>query len=363
MCNVLIIEDQVEAIERYKALAKNTALTFFSHEDVGLINALLDSSKSIEEQIAEILKSIIAQHKIDLVFLDTDLSRDIGLQTHSSYKSALLNLGMPVCRYQKGGRDISLAMLPQLQRTIRDGPSAIWIPRSFVSGDRLDELVPRLIAISNGFQAITNALVRNSHLLETPHSPADVLAAVLGDSESSYEFLGYAAQNLVYFAKSEEDAQKYLISSSLRYATQLGYWLFNYIIAFPGPILNRSAAAAYLNVQPGEIEKYPALERLMEPARYKGPFANIEPYYWRTKLLELLEFHNGDIVQCAELKGLIIERVDPGTPGTQAYVCMLSGEAITASEAAVNPDWIPSGASEAKIKGDVLDELGPLAGV
>lgn len=363
MCNVLIIEDQVDAIERYKALAKDTALTFFSHEDVGFSDALIDATKSVEEQIAEFLKDVIAKYRIDLVFLDTDLSRDISLQTHSSYKSALLNLGMPVCRYQKGGRDIPLAMLPQLQRTIRDGPSAIWIPKAFVSGDRLDELVPRLIAISNGFKTITSALERNSNLLETPHSPADVLATVLGASDLSYEFLGYAAQNLVYFAKAEEDAQRYLISSSLRYATQLGYWLFNYIVAFPGPILSRSAAAAYLNIQPREVEKYPELAKTLERARYCGPFGDVEPYYWRTELLELLEVNNGDIVQCAELKGLNIERVDPEAPGTQAYICMISGEVITLDEAAPNPDWIPSGANEAKIKADVLDELGPLAGV
>ena len=101
MCNVLIIEDQLDTIERYKELATDSGLTFFSPSDVGLAQDVVQKQGiSVEEQLAEFLKATIREHSIDLVLLDTDLSRQRELHTHSSYKSALRDLGMPVCRYQ-----------------------------------------------------------------------------------------------------------------------------------------------------------------------------------------------------------------------------------------------------------------------
>lgn len=363
MCKVLIIEDQLETIEKFKGLAAGTGLTFLAPSEVGLTELATEEGESVEEQLAKYLKEKIAEHDIDLVLLDTDLSRGRSLQTHSSYKAALRELGMPVCRYQKGGSATQLAQLPQLQRTIRDGASAIWIPKALVSGDRINELVPRLIALSKGFKDILSALEEQPELLASAHSPNDVMATVLGDTEISYEFLGYAAQNLVYFAKPEADVEDHQISKVRRYATQLGYWLFNYIITFPGPILRDEAAAAYINVHPGELAEQDELLKTMEPAQYHGPFDKVERYYWRSRLIELLEATGGDIGKHELLTGKSLRRVDPDNMGAPTYVCMISGEPITLDQAAVNPDWVPSGASEAKIKEDVLDELGPLAGI
>ncbi|EZP05714.1 hypothetical protein [Pseudomonas aeruginosa] len=363
MCKILIIEDQLDTIEKYKALAEGTGVTFLAPTEVGLTELQPVEGQSIEEQLATHLKDLIARQEIDLVLLDTDLSRGRVLQTHSSYKAALRELGMPVCRYQKGGTESPLAQLTQLQRTIRDGASAIWIPKALVSGDRLAELAPRLIAISQGFKAIFRVLNEQPDLLNELHSPTDVLAAVLRDENLSYEFLGYAAQNLVYFARPEGDIEAYQISKVQRYATQLGYWLFNYIITFPGPILSEAAAAAYLNVHPDELSRRPELLSIMASAKYQGPFENVEPYYWRSRLIALLEECDGDIEKHSSLTVHALQRIDQENTTSPAYICMISGEAISSEQAAMNPDWVPSGASEAKIKEDVLDELGPLAGI
>jgi hypothetical protein len=338
-------------------------LTFLAPAEVGLTGLVPIEGESIEEQLAKHLKDRITRNEIDLVLLDTDLSRGGKLQTHSSYKAALLELGMPVCRYQKGGTESRLAQLPQLQRTIRDGASAIWVPKALVSGSRTEELVPRLIAIHLGFKAIFDALAAQPYLLDKSHSPTDVLAEVLGNKDISYELLGYASQNLIYFARPEEDIEAHQISKTRRYATQLGYWLFNYIITFPGPILREEAAAAYLNIHPDELSVQPELLRIMAPALYRGPFESLERYYWRSRLAELLEETGGDIKNHSFFVDKELRRVDPDNIGLPAYICMISGETITLSQAAVNPDWVPSGASEAKIKEEILDELGPLAGI
>ncbi|VVQ03543.1 hypothetical protein PS925_02547 [Pseudomonas fluorescens] len=365
MCRVLIIEDELAAIERFQGLSKGTELTFLSPADVGLAGWAPEETESVEEQLAKHLKAQIEQQQIDLVLLDTDLSRGRSLQPHSSYKAALRELGMPVCRYQKGGTEPPLARLQQLQRTVRDGASAIWIPKAYVSGDRINGLVPRLIAISRGFKDILAALRSNPDLLDDKHrhSPADVLASVLGDTDLSYEFLGYAAQNLVYFAKPEQEVQEQEISKEQRYATQLGYWLYNYIITFPGPILTAPAAAAYLNVLPDELEAREDFSSLVGRAHYQGPFDQVEPYFWRTRLIALLDESNGDLATHESITGAALRRVDSNNAGDPTFVCMITGEAITQDQSATSPDWVPSGATEAKIKEEVLDELGPLAGI
>ncbi|MFJ5235179.1 hypothetical protein ACIP86_00230 [Pseudomonas neuropathica] len=365
MCKVLIIEDESVAIEKFQLLSKDSELTFLSPADVGLAGWVPKENESVEEQLAKLLKAQIEQHQIDLVLLDTDLSRGRSLQPHSSYKAALRELGMPVCRYQKGGTEPPLARLQQLQRTVRDGASAIWIPKAFVSGDRIDGLVPRLIAISKGFKDILAVLKAKPDLLDDKHrhSPADVLASVLGDADLSYEFLGYAAQNLVYFAKPEKEVRDQEISKEQRYATQLGYWLYNYIITFPGPILTAPAAAAYLNVLPDEMRKREDFSSLISRAHYRGPFDQVEPYFWRTRLIALLDECNGDLATHELITGAPLRRVDSDNVGDPSFVCMITGAAITQDQSATSPDWVPSGATEAKIKEEVLDELGPLAGI
>lgn len=363
MCKVLIIEDQIETIDKFRALADGSELSFVSPADIGLVDFKPTENEAVEEQLATYLKDRIGEHGIDLVLLDTDLSRGRKLQTHSSYKAALRELGMPVCRYQKGGTASQFEQLPQLQRTIRDGASAIWIPRAIVSGDRMDELVPRLIAISRGFKAIYEALQASPELLKGRHSPTDVLATVLGNPELSYEFLGYAAQNLVYFANPEADVAEHQISEQRRFATQLGYWLFNYIMMFPGPILSEPSAAAYLNIQPDELSKHPELGEALKAAQYQGPFSEVAPYFWRYGLIELLNLFDGDIVRSEAFRSLEIARVDTQSPDSVAYICLVSGNVITEEQAAPTPDWVPTGASEAKIDDEVLSELGPLAGI
>lgn len=363
MCTVLIIEDQLDIIDKFRVLAADTPLSFISPADIGLTKFAPTEDEAVEEQLAKFLKDRIGGHGIDLVLLDTDLSRGRELQTHSSYKAALRELGMPVCRYQKGGTSSEFEQLPQLQRTIRDGASAIWIPRALVSGDRTHELVPRLIALSSGFKAILEALQKSPDLLQGRHSPTEVLAAVLGNPELSYEFLGYAAQNLVYFATPEVHVVDHQISEQQRFATQLGYWLFNYIMTFPGPILSQSSAAAYLNIQPQELIDHPELRAALDSAQYQGPFSEVAPLFWRYGLIEILNQLGGDVVLSEAFRDMNLARVDAESPESVAYICLVSGKAITERQAAPTPDWVPTGASEAKIDDEVLSELGPLAGI
>lgn len=366
MSAILLIEDQQETIDDFRAHVRSfdASLRLVAPKDVGLDQwkAVPDTGQSAEEQLANALKAIVDHHALDLVVLDSDLSREDKLQTHSSYRAAFAAIGMPVCRYQKRGSRVLLARLPQLQRTIKDGSSAIWIPGDFVGGDRVAELPRWLTAVVSGFSAIQSALDADEALVDPRHSPIDVLSAVVGRPESASEFLGYAAQNFTFFGNQADADQVQALPTSRVYATRLGYWLFNYVIAFPGPILTAPAACAFLNLDP-VMADVPAVAKVLDAARYRGPFYEIEDYYWRSDLARLVDDCQGDIASHSILAGIKLVRVDPERPADPGYICMLSGETIRADQAAATPDWVPPGASEARFKEEVLDQLGPLAGI
>lgn len=130
------------------------------------------------------------------------------------------------------------------------------------------------------------------------------------------------------------------------------------MLAFPGPILNRPAAAAYLNLELDAFDNT-AVQALVTSARYEGPFSGVETRYWRSALANLLDNLRGDIATDPTLAKVELKRVDPDPHGL-AYLCLLTEVPIPAREAAPPLDWIPSGAQLARIRQDKLDELGPM---
>ena len=360
--NILIIEDQPEWVTDVAKAAVGIA-KIFSPSDVGLLGALSEGVPA-EDQLLVKLRDIVAEFGIDLVLLDTDLSRARGdLQAQSGYRVALQELGIPVCRYQKGGSETKFSWWQRLQRIAVDGASAVWVSKDMVSGDKFDQLVPWLKQMSDGFGSITKKLEEHPELLTKEQSPSDVLAIVLDRPSAKVDFLGYSAQNFFFFAAPNDgNGSENFPSPARRYATRLGYWLYNYILIFPGPILSTAAAAAFLNLQLASFAN-DKVQALIAGCRYNGPFGELDALFWRDSLTEMLDALNGDIALAPGLADERLERIDADDPTAAAYLCVLSHEAVLQRDAAPNPDWIPPGAYQARIKGEHLDELGPLLGI
>lgn len=363
----LLIEDEHEFIQEIKQ-SSDANNTVFSPEDVGLRqeNGLdLTPGVPAEDQLAALLARIIHDNAIDLVILDTDLSRARHeLEAQSGYRLALQQLGMPLCRYQKGGSPNRYSWWKDLQRVMREGSDGIWIPREKVSGDDVDKLVPWLADIATGFSTIAKRLQEKPQLLEDKNEfgPADVLAIVLDKPEAKGELLGYTSPSLFFFATAELADPSALRTEAERFATRLGYWLFNYVLTFPGPILPAGAAAAFLNLTPRVFE-HERVQALVNGCRYAGPFSNTQAYYWRSELAKLLDDVGGDIAKAPMLEGLNPERLDAGDPFAEGYWCVLSQQPVLAADAAATPEWIPSGASQSRITQSKLDEIGPLLSI
>lgn len=358
--NLLMIEDQSPFIELVRNACGKHQVNLITPDDVKLGDGFGDE-EDIEAQLRKRLCSIVEEQQIDLVLLDSDLSRSPGLRTQTEFRQAFQRIGVPVCRYRKKQTDTALALLTFMHRLASDGANAIMVPGDLAQTDEAsaDNLVAWLRHISDGFKRIESELEAHKEILDSSPGPAGVLAQILGHPSLAADLLGYTAQNFYFFGPAATNDKSE--AARKRFATQLGYWLFNYILAFPGPLLNKPSAAAYLNITAAGMAR-DDVQKAIAAAQYDGPFGEIGPFYWREGLDELLEGASGDIALVKGVAGDELVRVAEGPMGL-AYYCLLSREPIKAEDAAPNPDWIPSGAQLARIKQEDLDQLGPMLNI
>ena len=365
---ILIIEDQPDFITRVIDAFKKVDPTaeLMTPSTTGLGEKFDDSgTASLEEQMLTKMKLLHEGTPIDLVLLDTDLSRLGNGVTQSLCRQAFQEIGIPVCRYRKRMSTTDIARLQDLHRLAREGASAVWVPSEFVQPDKLENrLVPWLLAVVHGFSDLQQSLTEKPELLTAPLGPAGILATVLEHPSLKADLLGYTAQNFFFFGaptgEDGDDPSKPVNAAAQ--ATRLGYWLINYILMFPGPILSSTAAAAYLNLQLESFE-LGTVQDVIKGAVYEGPFSKTGSYYWRDYLADLLDEFDGDIATAPHLESESLKRVDAENVGASAYLCLLTQQPIAAEEAAPKPDWIPTGAQLARIKRDRYEQLGPMLSI
>ena len=362
---LLIIEDEPAFIEKVQAALQQSAqpIELFTPRQVDL-DKDFEEGVSHEEQLLARVRGLQQQHQFDIVLLDSDLSRMGNGIAQSMCRQAFQEVGLPVCRYKKKHSNTHAKQLQDLRRTAREGASAVWVPSHLLQIDSLTaKLFPWLTAVEQGFQRLRRFLEADPTLLKKSLGPAGILALALERPSAKADFLGYTGQNFFFFgAPSGEDEDDPTVQDVAVQATQLGYWLLNYILMFPGPILSHNAAAAYLNLQTASFDTA-EVQDLVKSARYSGPFHDLDAYYWRDDLAGVLDECDGDIVKARTLQGVALARVDAANPGSSAYLCVLTQEPIAEADAALNPDWIPAGAQVTRIQSRLYDQLGPMLSI
>lgn len=359
----LLIEDEQWFVDSLQALveADEADVEIVVPNQTNLKNGFPEG-EAIEEQLLDRVRAVRDQHNLNLILLDTDLSKFGNGIGQAAYRQAFQELGMPVCRYTKRHSVTTIFALKSLKRLASDGASAVWVPGEKVKGDLRDAgILPWLNAVHEGFDQLRLTLLADPDLLKRSLGPAGILARALGRPSAKSDFLGYTAQNFFFFAPPLGNEPEHGGLDPGQQSTRLGYWLLNYILAFPGPILSANAAAAFLNLTVASFND-PDVQALIAPAQYTGPFNKLDNYYWREELLVILDCNDGDIAKAPSILNKL-QRVDTENPGDSAYLCILTQEPIASQEAAPRPDWIPSGAQIARIKQHLYDELGPMLNI
>lgn len=365
---LLIIEDESDFIDKVDAAlnSASASVELMTPQTTGLSEKFdVSGEASHEKQMLDRVRALQEKQQIDLVLLDSDLSRMGNGITQSLCRQAFQEVGIPVCRYRKKQSATHATRLQDLHRLAREGASAIWVPAELLRVDNLESgLVPWLLAVESGFSELNRLIRDKPDLLTMPLGPAGILATMLDHPSLKSDLLGYTAQNFFFFGAptGEDDDDPNKPTNPAAQATRLGYWLINYILMFPGPILSAKAAAAYLNLKPSSFD-LAQVRMLTKVAQYTGPFCGVDEFYWRDSLADLLDRLDGDIATALELKDAQLERVDEEDPGASAYLCLLTQEPIAEADAAPKLDWIPAGAQLARVKSDLYDQLGPMLSI
>jgi hypothetical protein len=148
------------------------------------------------------------------------------------------------------------------------------------------EAAPFIVAIASGFHAIRREIEGNQDLLSSP-SPANMLADLLGRPEAVSSFALYDVQigantGLVQLLREDKSIER-------RQAVAiyiLGDLLFNSILRFPGPILDRRALCAYFACADAAA---PHILDQFQSAVYSGPFQSLGPFFWHSDVDDLVE--------------------------------------------------------------------------
>jgi len=357
---LLHVEDQESYRDELKEkLGPRIKVT--SYTGIGVDGKPLDlkphetGNKPVEFQIVEQIKGYEKKHgEFDAVLLDTDLSGMKNGISQSSIRSACSIIGIPVCRYSKKGFVTPQERMRYLATISREGSQSILVPDDVLFGDGLAKW---LLHIEDSFAKIRKAIEGTGS--EKFVSPAELLEKIIRVPGISIDLSGYSGANFFFFGDLIEKTTQKNPTVLRNYSTQFGYWVCNYVLLFPGPILNVGATAAYLEVTKKDITN-PEIEVLLEKAKYKGPFAALGPYYLKYHLDNMMsKLKEDSYANHFKSKGIKLAKRQYKLDGSPSYYCVVNDEPISTKDSKGPFDWIPRGAHMCRIKKETYDKFGP----
>ncbi len=300
----------------------------------------------------------------DLIICDQDLSEIPGYTGLSAQVvTALAHAeGIPVALYGRGKEDF------MMQRLVARRP---FLERRFVL--HLDhenwnaEKFARIARIVfDGCQQIRTFMGENARKKSTGSTPARWMSALLGRPQIINRLDLYGSgdqQYLSWLVASSNDTPKKARSVL---AAELGYWLWDSILRFPGITVNEVAAASLLNLAP-ETWRLPAVRELFSAARYRGPFGVDKLFWWRDELQAIVRKAGVEdglaFVKKQGVKGAQRSRcvVDPSKPA--GCYCMLLREPVSLENSYGDIPYFPAGADLARISRKEFARVAPWAGL
>ena len=244
-----------------------------------------------------------------------------------------------------------------------------------------------IVRMFRGFERIRLGIEESASLVREGHSPAQVLAALLGRTDLESQLAPYLSRPGLFNASllevltggghESESAKAAEKAKLLTYI--LGHVLVNAILKYPGPILAEGPFCAYLATSGEDLDR---IAGLFESASYSGPFDNGDRLFWRDKVDEVVEelaskfdvsdsaFESfGDYHRAVMAKALDGRLGKHGCercggvkggfwcPFKKQAVCERNDCSSTASS------WVPSGAYACRVEREFFDEWSPILGL
>lgn len=347
------------------ALQIKTALESGSQISVDSDKFILDlhvhngGGNPIENQIAQIINQReLSGGEYDAALVDTDLSGFKNGISQSAFRTACSMIGLPVLRYSRAVPTPSDRM-KYLATISREGSQALQVPTPILT----EGIADWVVGILQSFRQIRDEIAGRKES-GIGISPSEVVASMMKDADFDLDLLGYSGANFFFFGELIDSADGDVEQQKVRnYATQLGYWLANYVLMFPGPILNEGAAAAYLGITKNDLVNTKVRE-LLVGALYAGPFAATSTtgsYYIRRRIDHLML--ESDVEYFADLCSRKHIKLDDAGNGKLWYYCIVNDEPILDADAVGPFDWMPRGADICRIKKSTYEKLAPWLGM
>lgn len=306
-----------------------------------------------------------SRNDIAIVVADHDLSSYQGVRiSESSIADACRQSSTPICTYHRAP---STKTAGQSLRGIYGQTKSFSITLEMSGGEEASA-ARQIISLANGFKIITEKFASTDKEIKKLGPPA-ILASILDRPGLTNTFALYAsgpslASDAIYhIAQSNKQRDSVTEDLNERLPFILGCWLSNYILPFPGVILNSKAAASYINI---DTKHFITNSDRFESARYRGPFSDNECYWWRTDLEQILiDSDVEDGIAYLEQFGIRAEpSVCIATKSSPAgYYCIVQKEPISLGASIGNLGWIPQGAVLSRIDQTIYDSVAHMMGI
>lgn len=305
------------------------------------------------------------QHDIAIVVADHDLSGYGHARiSESAIADACRQSATPVCTYHRAP---SKKTTGQSLRGIYGQTKSFTIALDMATG-REQLVAKNIISLADGFANIQ----RGFELVEDEvkkQGPAAILAEILGKPGLANALALYASgpslasDTIYHIAQNQGTKNSATHDLDARLPFILGCWLSNYILPFPGLILNEKATASYLNLATADFKQN---SKHFESAKYQGPFSGYDNYWWRTDLEQLLIDSDSDD-GLIFLKKKEIEASPSVCISTKespaGYYCIVQKEPISLEASVGNLGWIPQGAHLSRIDQNIYDTVAHMMGI
>lgn len=371
---ILLIDDKSDIPRQIKdALITELSsfkdqITIWNPDNLKELTQLYEENKGDPNKISaadeDVWKRVLEKLNVDMVVVDHDLSGlDVRI-SESAITNACKQLAIPVCNYHRKPTNNDSQNLKDRVNQARSFSIEIEI-----DGDnQYRECAKEIINVYQGFMFLKNRI--SSLDIETlSGGPAKIISVVLQKPELEAIFARYAssstlATDIIQYDDEETPDDEIPLVLKERIPFVLGCWLYNYILPFPGILLNSIAAASYVNLDPQQFIEF-AVE--FENAKYNGPFSTHSYYWWRYDLDQILFDANvEDAVEYLTMKNkknIMPCKCSVNNDSNAGYYCIVKRQPISYEESVGHLSWIPEGSDLCRINKKIYRRLAPMMGL
>ena len=373
---ILIFEDDPKIAQGLSAALKTRLGSKLAVKVFDLSSAPAQTSGPYEDRLVSVLSRPEFKDLV-LIVTDRDLSANEvwrGL-SEAAVTRAAEKLGLPVASYRQAK--------PNAEDRLKRIPGNGQLELPFDTASR----AARIVTLAKGFAEMERLL--GAHALMKPGkgggkkqgpatlsqsdagTPGNLLARILKQPDIASRFDLFACGDQRAIAEilkaSEGNGAAIPPAKARRLVVALGVWLADLVMEYPGLLLNKVAAASYLDIHPNDFDK-PDVQKVFASALYqKLPFADSErPMWWRHLIDDLVNdssmLTGRDLCTAAGIKRI---RFCPCSvrPALHAgYYCMASEKPLSDEESSGRVSWFPIGADLARLTDRTHRALAPWIG-